>query len=64
MQQNVQTSQVAAPPIVQPQQTPTLPANEQTETQTPSQEPPFTVSIFFIKLVILFTTVKKCTFIG
>lgn len=55
MQQNVvQTSQVAAAPpsIVQPQQIPTsLPANEQTETQTPSQEP-FTVSIF-LRFVLL-----------
>ncbi|KAL4142876.1 hypothetical protein QTP88_005269 [Uroleucon formosanum] len=42
MQPNVvQSSQVVAAQtsIVQPQQTPTLPTNEQTETQTPSQEP-------------------------
>jgi len=40
MQPNVQSPQVAAAQtsIVQSQQTPTLPTNEQTETQTPSQE--------------------------
>jgi len=33
--------------VVQPQQTPALPTNEPTETQTPSQEP-FTVSVLLI----------------
>lgn len=40
----VATAQTSA---VQPQQTPTLPSNEPTETQTPSQEP-FTVSTLLI----------------
>jgi len=50
MQPNVVQSPQVAPAqtsIVQPQQTPTLPTNEQTETQTPSQEP-FPVSTLLI----------------
>jgi len=53
MQPNVvQSPQVAAAQtIVQPQQTPILPTNEQTETQTPSQES-FPVSTLLIYCII------------
>lgn len=53
MQPNVvQSPQVAAAQtIVQPQQTTALPTNEQTETQTPSQEP-FPVSSLLIYYLI------------
>lgn len=62
MQPNVQSPQVptSQTSIVQSQQT-TLPANEQTETQTSNQEP-FAVSVTNISYVIHFT--KRCMLLG